>query len=451
MALGAAGDSVHLSEAVQAAEAVQSREAVQSTGAVQAAATSSAYDWSQWRGPERDGAVEPWLPGWLPSSLPETLQRRWKVETTRGHGDPVVAGGRVYVHGRQGDRELLSAFSLSDGTLQWSRHYEAPFTTNQYATAHGQGPFSTPLVADGRVFAVGTSGILSAFDAASGELLWRHDESPRVSSAKLFTGTAASPLLDLDGEIQRLILHLGDDSGGRVYAFEPATGKVLWKTSTEGPGYASPIVIEGPGGRQAVTMTDKTLLSVAVASGEVLWTLPFPDEWNENIVTPVPAGDALVFGGVRTGILALELESGEEGIAPKERWRRKEPTLYMSTPVVVGETLWGFSNKQKGHFFTLDLGSGEVTGTGEGRQGDNAHLLDAGAHIVALTTGGELLALEKGARGFAPVARWQVADSATWAAPVPVPGGVLIRDLESLSLWTFPSPPAEPKGKAEAR
>ncbi len=41
----------------------------------------------------------------------------------------------------------------------------------------------------------------------------------------------------------------------------------------------------------------------------------------------------------------------------------------------------------------------------------------------------------KDAAGFAPLATYTVAGSPTWAHPVIVPGGILVKDAETLALW----------------
>src|SRR5262245_32076231 len=160
-----------------------------------------------------------------------------------------------------------------------------------------KGPNSTPLVHDGRVFTLGMTAILSAFDAATGELKWRKDWSKELNTSNLFTGTAMSPLVE--GGL--LIVHVGDDFKGAFRAFDPASGAERWSLRGHGPGYASPIVTVSAGTRHLVTMTDKAIVGVDPSSGRLLWQVPFPDQWNENIVTPTAAGDVLVISGTRNG------------------------------------------------------------------------------------------------------------------------------------------------------
>src|SRR6187431_510084 len=57
-------------------------------------------DWSQWRGPRRDGSVD----AALPAQWPEALKKRWEIPVGTGHASPVVSGNRVVVIAREGDQ-----------------------------------------------------------------------------------------------------------------------------------------------------------------------------------------------------------------------------------------------------------------------------------------------------------------------------------------------------------
>ncbi len=67
------------------------------------------------------------------------------------------------------------------------------------------------------------------------------------------------------------------------------------------------MVADIAGRRQLVTLTDKSIIGVAVDRGELLWRVPFPDEWNENIVTPIVSGNRVIVAGVRQGTVALDV------------------------------------------------------------------------------------------------------------------------------------------------
>jgi outer membrane protein assembly factor BamB len=384
--------------------------------------------WPQWRGPNRDGIVDA---AHVPASWPAKLTPQWTQKVGEGYSTPVVAGGRVFVHSRQDPDELVTALDLASGKPVWSQRYPSSFNKNKYATAMSKGPFSTPRVANGIVYTLGTSAVLSAFDAATGAVKWRKDWSKEIDTSKLFTGTAMSPIIDSG----MLIVHVGDDSEGAFYALDPATGAEKWALRGHGPGYASPVVTTLGGVRHVVTMTDKALVGVAVADGRLLWQVPFPDEWNENIVTPVVAGDILIVSGTRKGTFGYRLAASGQTLTATEVWHNTDVPMYMSSPVVDGAAVYGFSNKRKGQFFCLEAKTGTVTWTTEGRGGTNAALQSAGSNLLVLTTDGELIVAERNPEKFEELHRYKVADSETWAQPVLLKDAVIIRTADAMTRW----------------
>jgi outer membrane protein assembly factor BamB len=386
--------------------------------------------WPQWRGPDRTGLVPPAA---VPAAWPDKPTVKWTQPVGEGYSSPVVDDQRVFVHSRTDPDEVVSAFELDSGEPIWSATYGSAFTKNKYAATMAKGPFSTPLVANGRLFTLGTSAVLSSFDAATGALKWRKDWSKEIDTSKLFTGTAMSPIIDSG----LLIAHVGDDDAGALRALDPATGDEKWTLPGHGPGYASPIVTTSGGVRQLVTMTDEAVLGIEVLSGKLLWTISFPDEWNENIVTPNLAGDILIVSGTRKGTFGYRLEkSGAEWLA-KQVWHNTDLPMYMSSPVVDGHFVYGFGSKRKGQLFCLDARTGVAKWTTEGRGGTNASIQMAGPNLVVLTTDGELLVVRRSPDKYEELKRYKLAESQTWAQPVLVPGGILIRDSQSLSLWAL--------------
>src|ERR1035438_7572928 len=128
-----------------------------------------AEDWPQWRGLHRDGTAVGFPE---PKAWPEKLTLKWKVAVGEGHSSPVVADGRVYVHTRQGDREVVTALRPETGHTIWQESYDEPYKMNPAATSHGKGVKSTPVVEDGRIFTFGINGTLSCFDAKTGKPQW---------------------------------------------------------------------------------------------------------------------------------------------------------------------------------------------------------------------------------------------------------------------------------------
>jgi outer membrane protein assembly factor BamB len=389
-----------------------------------------AADWGQWRGPTRDG----WVPAKeAPATWPETLTKKWTAPAGEGYASPVVSGSLVFVHSRKDPDEVVTAFDLATGAVRWTDRYAAPFAKNQYAVNMAKGPNSTPVAADGRVFTLGVTAVVTSYEAATGRVRWRKDFAKEVDTGKLFCGTAMSPVLDRG----LLIVHVGDDRRGAVIAFDAATGDKRWRLDADGPGYASPIVADIAGRRQLVTLTDKSIIGVAVDRGVLLWRVPFPDEWNENIVTPIVSGNRVIVAGVRQGTVALDVtHAGGEKWNATEAWRNKDITMYMSSPILDNGKLYGLSSKRKGQFFCLDASTGRPLWTTEGREGQSASVIAAGDHLLLLTTDGDLIVTRRDAATFTPVRRYELSESATWSHPALIGSQLLIRDAATLTLWT---------------
>src|SRR5688572_22932684 len=145
------------------------------------AITINAQEWTQWRGPARDGSVSGKN---VPTKWPDSLQRTWRVEIGEGYSSPIVAGGRVFVHGRRDPEEIVAAINLADGKVVWEQKYQAAFKKNQYAVEMAKGPNSTPLVNGNRLFTLGVTGVLNAWDTATGRLLWTRDFSKSRSEER---------------------------------------------------------------------------------------------------------------------------------------------------------------------------------------------------------------------------------------------------------------------------
>jgi outer membrane protein assembly factor BamB len=395
-------------------------------GLLTAGATTSAQEWVQWRGPNRDGTI---AAAALPKAWPAGVTRAWRVDVGEGYSSPVVAAGRAFVHSRRDPEELVTAVDMQTGKVLWQQRYQAAFAKNQYAVQMAKGPNSTPLVIGNVLYTIGATGVLSAWRVADGTLIWRHDYSASVDTSKLFCGTSMSPL----AEQGALIVQVGSDvHGGRVIALDPATGVERWTWKGPGPGYASPIAITAAGVRQIVTLTNRSIVGIDANTGASLWAVDFPDEWHENIITPAWTGTHLVVSGVRQGTQAYALAVTGEKWQATQAWRNADVTMYLSAPVIADDTIYGLSNKRKGQIVALDVAKGTVRWATEGREGDHASILIAPAHIVFLTNAGDLIIARRKADSFSEERRIEVADAETWAVPAFVPGGLVVRDAQGL-------------------
>ena len=390
------------------------------------ASNASAQEWTQWRGPARDGVIPAAV---TPTQWPSGVRKGWSVDIGEGYSSPVVANGRAFVHSRRDPEELVTAIDLATGKVAWQQKYTSEFKKNQYATQMAKGPNSTPLIAGSRLFTLGVTGILTAWNIADGTVAWRNDYSSSIDTSKLFCGTAMSPML----EGGAVIVQVGSDvHGGRVLAIDQATGRERWSSKGLGPGYASPLAVTVEGVRQIITMTNGSIIGIEASNGSPLWSIPFPDEWHENIVTPIWTGRALIVSGTRQGTHAYAIARAAGSWQPRQIWRNAEVTMYTVSPVFADHTIYGMSNKRRGHFVALDAENGTVKWATQGRDGNHASILQTTDHLLFLTDAGVLIVARRTPEGFNEEKRYELGTNATWSLPVLLPDGLLVREANGL-------------------
>ena len=337
-------------------------------------AQTTTADYRQWRGEQRDGAASGFVP---PASWPATLTQQWKVTVGEGYATPLVVGDTVFTFTRQGENETVIAMSATDGAERWRAAYPAPYSVGQPAAAHGAGPKATPLYHEGRLFTMGISGIVSALDPANGRLLWQ----TTAPAEHPFFGAASSPL----GEKDLVIVHPGNY--GPLTAFDTSTGRVRWTAGGDGF-FSSPIAADIDGLRQIISATLDSVIGVAL-DGRVLWRHPW--EGGGGSTTPVAHSGVVIVGALDKGLAALRPIRRDGAWVVETVWKTTDVSLYLSSPVVVGDTVFGHSRKARGQFFALDTATGAVLWLGQPREAENTALVKGGDLLFLLNDDGELI------------------------------------------------------------
>jgi outer membrane protein assembly factor BamB len=394
---------------------------------ISASTQTNSANWPQWRGPNRDGHAAGFI---APKAWPERLIARWKTEVGLGYATPLLVGDRLYVFARQADNEVMAAIDAASGKVLWRTSYPAPFKMDKAAAPHGAGPKSTPAYADGKLFSIGMSGIVTAFDAGSGKQLW---QKPALPAQPLWTSHSFSPLIDRG----RVVFHMGGNDRGTLSAFDVNTGDAKWSWSGDGPGYGSPMLFEFGGTPQIVTMTQQKFIGLDAATGRLLWERAYTTEYAQNIITPVRFGDTLIVSGYQKPLAAFRVTRQKDQWNTELVWENADVSLYMSDAVLAGETLVGFSQRRSGQFFALDARSGKTLWTSAPRQGTNAAIVSAGEFWFALEDDGELIVSRWKASAFEPLRRYAVGTSAAWAQPIIAGNRVFVKDVSTLTLWTL--------------
>jgi outer membrane protein assembly factor BamB len=368
-------------------------------------------DWPQWRGPGRDGV---WPEKGLPDRFPaDGAKPRWKKPLGGGFGGISTAAGRVYVmdrHTKPAEVERVVCLDALTGRELWTHTWPVTYGRLEY----GNGPRVTPTVQAGRVYALGALGYLVCLDALTGQVIWARDTVKEFKGRVPTWGHSCSPLVDGN----RLVVQVGGEPDTCLVALDIDTGKEIWRSLSDPPGYSSPVLIDTAGGRQLAYFTPRHIAGLNPETGKVLWQVPF-----EGINYDVSISDLVVAGGV---ILASNYWSGskairldDKGLNPKVVWEGRNLSLLMSTPLVKG-----------GYFYALDRFRGLKCL--EAKTGkvlwENWHVTPRGSNphaslvwidndrALILTTPGELVLAELKPTGYRQLGKISVVGK-TWAHP----------------------------------
>ncbi|HUS59137.1 MAG TPA: PQQ-binding-like beta-propeller repeat protein, partial [Planctomycetota bacterium] len=153
--------------------------------------TALAADWPCWRGPNHDNRSEEsgWRTDWK-ANPPKVL---WQAATGWRWGCPVVAGGRVFVHGddysgRSGT-QILHALDADTGKELWR--------DESFVWGYNIQPLTySPAVDGDHVYFYTASGVLKCLQAATGETVWTQDLSKTLRARREVSyGYRCSPVV----------------------------------------------------------------------------------------------------------------------------------------------------------------------------------------------------------------------------------------------------------------
>lgn len=399
-------------------------------------------EWPQWRGPHADGSVAgPAREGPLPDK-PSIL---WKRQIGGGYSGPVVSGDRVWVHSRRGGDEVVSCLGLATGQPHWRQSYSAPFHQDVSALAHGSGPYATPVLNEGRLFTFGVNSVLIAWDAVTGERLWRLDSADEFDPSSPFFGAAGSPVVWQDLVFVHLGGHTPEDienpAHGAMVALRVSDGREMWRWSADGPAVgATPVLTEVEGQPQLVFKTNRMMVGVAPRTGKELWRIPFVVTEDNTIVTPFFVDGRLITSDADWGIGAWEIRAQGENWTLRELWRHRDVSLTMSSPVLAGGLVVGFSHLRRGQLFLLDPASGEVRWQGSSRSGEHASLISWGDEVLAFMDDGSLIIGRVEQNALHELERFQLGNSIGWSHPAVVGTRIIYRDGDELAVCLLEQP-----------
>lgn len=392
------------------------------------AMSAPAGDWPRWRGPSNTGVVAD-QKDWL-QKLPAEAKPLWKIPAGPGFSSPVVEGDHVLFLDNQDAKETIHLLSAKDGSSRWKETLDTTFKDSQGPP----GPRCTPVLDGPLLFAQSSQGELQCRQVADGKLVWRtnfSDFGAKFIGEKgnapgaVRHGNNGSPLVDGD----RLFVQVGGTNAS-VVCFEKKTGKVVWASESDIPGYAAPFLATVAGVRQLLSFTSDGLIGLDAKTGKLLWRFPVKTAFARHVTTPVVLDDIVVISSHQVGLIGIRISKDGAGQKAEQAWLNKDAAMNFSSPVLVGGHIYGLGPKKD--VVCVEAATGKLAWAQTGliaSSADKAHggFIAMGDRILVLNDSGEAILFGADPKAYAESGRLQVC-GVTWCNPAYASGVLYLRD-----------------------
>ena len=313
-----------------------------------AAHIGASAHWPEHHGPGRTnisrdkGLLKEW-----PRGGPQKL---WTYsQCGKGYSGVTIADGMIFTAGDFERREIVIALDM-DGKLLWKQ------PNGESWRRASPGSRATPTYSDGAVYHMNPTGRLAAYKAKSGKPIWVVDLKDKFDAKYGVWALAENVIIEGDK-----VVCMPGGPKGRVVALDKRTGKTIWvnKEIKHFAAYCSGLIVNHAGVRQLITMTQKSVVGVAVENGELLWSAPFVPRSPQNSLTPVfKDGYVYIAAGHSSGGRLIKPDLSSR--SAETVWHRKDLDDCHSGALLIDGRLYGTACRQGGRqFYCVDFLTGK--------------------------------------------------------------------------------------------
>ncbi len=377
--------------------------------------------WPRFRGPGGSGVYAGEVPVTCDVKTGENIA--WKVDVPApGFGSPVVWGDHVFLSGGDARHCAVMCFDTATGRLLWQK--DVPRAEGAKGVVPDEcGMAAATVATDGqRVYAMFANGDLGAL-SFDGSLVW----TKHLAFPKNPYGHATSLLTWQDRVIVQFDQGQADDKLSKLYAFDGATGKVVWEQPRPaGASWATPIAFEAAGKSQLVTLAVPWVISYAAKDGAELWRAELLD--GEVTPSPVFAGGTLLVVSPTIKLQSIRPDGKGDVTKTHLGWMAEDGIPDVTSPVSSGELV--FLVDSSGQLTCYDAKTGRKQWEQDLSEECRASPSIAGGKLYVITNKGTVIVAAAG-REFEELGRSALGE-AVFASPAFAPNKMLVRGQKHL-------------------
>jgi outer membrane protein assembly factor BamB len=385
-----------------------------------------AANWHRFRGP--DGSGHTHLTD-LPESWdgPSGRNVLWKsaIELP-GENSPVIWGNHVFVTGADEKRRELYCFDATTGVLIWKEPVGTPQSAgNEPPEVLEDTGFAAPTATtDGRrVFAIFANGDIAGF-TTDGKRLWARS----LGTPENMYGHAASLMMWRNLVIVVFDQAEAEEEKSEIIALDAANGTTVWSTPRPVPNsWVSPILIKHKDREQIITSADPWVIAYDPATGRELWKADCMK--GDVAASPVFANDLVYVGSDQASIAAIKPDGSGNVTESKIAWKNEDDGLPdMSSMFCDGPRVYTLVF---GVFHAFDALTGEHLWKHDTDTAFQSSPSWVNGRIHLLSSDGVMIMGEASAKDFNETGRAELGEGAG-ASPSFAPGRIYLRGKKHL-------------------
>jgi outer membrane protein assembly factor BamB len=393
----------------------------------------AAADWTQWRGPTRDGRIHENASPWPKTLTKDNLKLTWSVDLAEGYSSPIVFGDKVFtVETKNKKDEIVRAFDCKTGEKLWDTDWQGAMKVPFYAAKNGSWVRSTPATDGKTLFVGGMRDVLVALDLETGKEKWRRDYPKEEKTPLPSFGFVSSPLLDDD--------HIYVQVGTSFRKIKKSDGSTVWQALADdramfGSAFSSPKRARLQGVDQILVQSRIALSGILPSTGEAVWTTPVKAFRGMNILPPTPIGNQIFTATYGGGSFLYDIGKKDKFLVATETWNDEEREGYMSSPVVIDGKIYLHGRDKK--FHCLDPKTGKTLWSSGEEFGEYCSMVTQDKRILALDQRGILLDIEADPTAFKLRSQVALDTPPTWAHLAICGDELFVRHLKGLNVYKW--------------
>jgi outer membrane protein assembly factor BamB len=386
-------------------------------------------NWPSFHGSDRQNkSAETGLLNTWPAAGPEKL---WEASGIgEGYSSVIVADGLIYTAGKSEKQTYVNAFDMN-GKLIWKKPNGASWDVEVSWASSYSGSRSTPTYDNGVVYHLSEAGLLSAFKAKTGDLIWSRNLVKDFSAKIPMYGYSESVLIDGNN----LYVKPGGQKGYQV-CMNKMTGATIWANS-EIPGdygYNSAVLKDFGGYHQIINASSGFFYGIDTGTGKLLWKVGFENSYKVNCTDVATFNDyVLMSTGEGGGCLVVKLKSSGNSITTEKVWQNNLMDNYYGGVLLHDGYIYGTGNSSRS-WYCLDA----LTGKQMWKTPGSGSLTFADGMLYLYDEKGTIKLIKTSPEKFEKTGEFKVPNGGAgpyWAHPVVSGGRMYLRHADKLFVY----------------